>query len=87
MTTAARISAVVVWVAREDVRLLLDNAHLLTGGRRREAVALQMIRASGTWWAGLGSEVSPWMMPWGDLYRTGGVMDLHEWRAQRWSWL
>lgn len=48
MTTAARISAVVVWVAREDVRLLLDNAHLLTGGRRREAVALQMIRASGT---------------------------------------
>lgn len=51
MTTAARISAVVAWVAREDVRLLLDDAHLLTGGTRREAVALQMIRASGTWWA------------------------------------
>lgn len=63
------------------------------GGRIRTGSALEYMTAgiwAGGWvlagWAGLGSEVSPWMMPWGDLYRAG-VMDLHEWRAQRWSWL
>ena len=51
LTTAARITAVVEWVAREDVRLLLDDAHLLAGGTRREAVAVQLLRVSAVWWA------------------------------------
>lgn len=63
------------------------------GGRIRTGSALEYMTAgawAGAWvlagWAGMGGDVSPWMMPWGDLYRAG-VMDLHEWRAQRWSWL
>jgi len=33
--------------------------------------------------AGAGGDISPWMMPWGDLYRAG-VVDLIEWREHRW---
>lgn len=51
LTTAGRIGAVLAWIEREGVRVLLDDAHLLAGGTRREAVAVQIARTAPVWWA------------------------------------
>ncbi len=50
MTVAARIAAVLAWIAAEDVRVLIDDAHLVQPGTRRESFVVAALKAAVVWW-------------------------------------
>lgn len=50
MTVAARTAAVLEWIAADDVRVMIDDAHLVPSGSRREAFITAVLKSARVWW-------------------------------------